>query len=85
MRRAARLHDDRTSLLLLEKRDQFAPSKLAPDCHLSGLIHGVNLENGLGGIKTDHGNAHRGWFPFCRFSQPALWHIDAAGGVHPIS
>ena len=28
------------------------------------LIHGVNLENGLGGIQADHGNAHSRAAPF---------------------
>jgi len=43
----------------------------------------VNLKDGLGRIKADHGNAHCGRLPFCRFSRPASWHIDAIGGRPP--
>src|ERR1700674_2513302 len=51
MRCTARLHGDDAPLLLLEERDQFTPSQLAPDLHLSGLIHAVHLEDGLGGVR----------------------------------
>ena len=39
---AARLYDDGADLLLLEERDQLAPSQLALDLHLSGLVHAVH-------------------------------------------
>jgi hypothetical protein len=81
---AARFHDDGPSSELLEERDQFTPSQLALDLQLSALIHAVDLEYGFGGVQASHGNAHRGRFPFYRLSRPVLWHIDAAGAVHPI-
>ena len=37
--------------------------QLALDLRLSGLVHGVDLEDGLGGIQADHANAHRGRLP----------------------
>src|ERR1700674_3068495 len=83
MRCTARLHGDDAPLLLLEERDQFTPSQLAPDLHLSGLIHAVHLEDGLGGVQADHGNAHRGRLLFYRFSRPVLWHTDAVWGRPP--
>src|SRR5271166_1283115 len=76
---AARLHDDGAGLLLLEEPDQFAPSQLAPDLHLTGLVHAVHLKDGLGGVQANHGNAHRGRLPLYRFSRPVLWHTDAVG------
>ncbi len=35
---------------------------------MPGTIYRVDLENCLGRIKADHGNAHCGRLPFCRFS-----------------
>src|SRR5271166_5612686 len=80
----ARLHNDGAGIQLLKERDQFAPSQLALDLHLSGLVHAVHLKDGLGGVQADHGNAHRGRLPLYRFSRPVLWHTDAVGAVHPI-
>jgi len=62
----ARLHDDGAGLQLVEERDQFAPSQLALDLNLSGLVHAVNLKDGLGGVQADHRNAHRGRLLFLR-------------------
>src|SRR5208337_3509207 len=80
----ARLHNDGAGIQLLKERDQFAPSQLALDLHLSGLVHAVHLKDGLGGVQADHGNAHRGRLPLYRSSRPLLWHTDAVGAVHPI-
>ena len=64
---ATSLHHDRAALLFIEERDQLAPAQFAPDLHLSGLVDTVDLEHGLGCIQADHGNAHGGRLPFCRF------------------
>jgi hypothetical protein len=74
MTRAARLKDDYAGILLPKERDKLAPSKLASDHCLSGLVNGMKLEDGLCGIQTDHGNGHRGWLPFCRFTTRILAH-----------
>src|SRR4051794_41899373 len=84
VRRAARLHDDRAGLLLLEERPQLAPPQLAPDLGLSGRVHGVDLEDGLGGIQADHGDAHRGWFLSADPLDPRGGTLLAVGAVHPI-
>jgi hypothetical protein len=60
MCRAARLHDNAAGLLLLEEGDQLGPAQLAPDLGSSGLIHGVDLEDGFGSIKAYHGDGHGG-------------------------
>src|SRR3954453_14504356 len=70
--------------LLLEECDQLAPAQLTPEFHLSGLVHAVDLEDGLGGIQADHANAHGGRLPCCRFQRPTVWHIEAVGAVPPI-
>ena len=84
VRRAARLHDDRAGLLLLEERPQLAPPQLAPDLGLSELVHGVDLKDGLGGIQADHGDAHRGWFLSADPLDPHSGTLLAVGAVHPI-
>jgi hypothetical protein len=49
----------------------------------SGRICSLRTDH-LGSIQANHGNAHGGRLPYCRFSRPAVWHIDAVGAVHPI-
>jgi hypothetical protein len=84
MRGATGLHHHRAAFLLLEECDQLAPAHLALELCLSGLVDAVDLEDGLGGIQANHGNAHGGRLPCCRFQRPTVWHIDAVGAVHPI-
>src|ERR1700688_4674530 len=35
--------------------------------HLSGLVHAVDLEDRLGCVQANHGNAHGGRLLLCRF------------------
>ena len=67
MRSATGLHHHRAAFLFLEERDQLAPAQFPLDLHLSSLVHAMDLEHGLGCIQADHGNAHGGRFPCCRF------------------
>jgi len=60
VRGPARLQHHGARGLRLEEPDQLAPAQLAPDFGLSGLVHAVHVEHGLGGVQPDHGNAHRG-------------------------
>jgi hypothetical protein len=84
MRGTTGLHHHRATFLLLEEGDQLAPAQLALELCLSSFVDAVDLEDGLGGIQTDHANAHGGRLPCCRFQRPTVWHIDAVGAVHPI-
>src|SRR6201994_2642974 len=56
---ATGLHHYYATFLLLEEGDQVASAHLALELHLSGLVHPVNLEHGLGGIQADHATADR--------------------------
>src|SRR6185437_9756865 len=60
MRGTTSLHHHRATFLLLEECDQLAPAHLALELCLSSLVHAVDLEDGLGSIQANHGNAHRG-------------------------
>ena len=85
MRRAARLQNDDAGLLLLEERDQVVPLQLALQLQLSGLVNGVNMENGLGGIQADHGNTHRGRLPSLQVLTTRTCGTPMPSGVvHPI-
>src|SRR4051794_41379461 len=84
VRRAARLHDDRAGLLLLEERPQLAPPQLAPDLGLSELVHGVDLKDGLGGIQADHGDAHRAWILSADPLDPRSGTLPALRAAHPL-
>jgi len=43
---------------LLEKIQQLAPLQLAANDGRSGLVNTMDMENGFGGVDTDHANIH---------------------------
>jgi len=70
---ATGLHHDRARLLLLKEEDQLTPAQLPLDLRLSSLVHAMDLEDGLGGIQTNHGNTHCGRLPSLQvFDNPHL-------------
>src|SRR3954449_4122422 len=76
------LEDHGASGLLLEERDQLAPTQLALERHPSTLVNAVDLEDSLCGVQPDHAYRHRGRLLF-RFARPEFG-TSMPGAVHPI-
>src|SRR4051794_34433241 len=76
------LEDHGASGLLLEERDQLAPTQLALERHRSTLVNAVDLEDSLCGVQPDHAYRHRGRLLF-RFARPEFG-TSMPGAVHPI-
>src|SRR4051794_17781360 len=75
------LEDHGASGLLLEERDQLAPTQLALERHPSTLVNAVDLEDSLCGVQPDHAYRHRGRLLF-RFARPEFG-TSMPGAVPP--
>ena len=84
MRRAARLHADKTRRQLRKEWQNLRSSQRLTDDHVALCVDAVNLKNVLGQIKADRANLNNGWLPYARECLTAFtpWHLDAVSGSH---
>ena len=57
----ARLDTDQTGIELLEKPSQLHTAQRLLHDNFAGAVNRMDLENGLGQIKANCSNLHRGW------------------------
>lgn len=85
MRPATGLHRHHAPRLRCEKLQKLLTRDATAEHRRTRLISPMRMENLLCDIQTDHANFCHGRLLSDGWSTPPSWHIDAVGGVHPIT
>jgi hypothetical protein len=79
------LHRHRAARLCSEERKQLLTREAATEECRARRIRAMRMENLLCDIQTDRANLSHGRLLSDGRLTPPSWHIDAVGGVHPIT